>query len=149
MKDFFKIIITIGLCLIFVFILLNFSPRPQLTITKQTLEFQTLEVVKTKEDQEKGLMGREELCYKCGMVFDFKDGKYPSFWMKDTYINLAIIFLDKDNIVDAVYTDTKVNSSTMYNPSGERLIFRVLEIPSQRARDLNITKGQKLELKLE
>ncbi|HXG31319.1 MAG TPA: DUF192 domain-containing protein [Thermodesulfobacteriota bacterium] len=48
------------------------------------------------KDKEKGLQGRKSLCYNCGMVFVFEDEWYHGFWMKDTLINLAIIWINGD-----------------------------------------------------
>lgn len=54
-------------------------------------------------DKAKGLQNREYLCPNCGMIFIFdKDGIY-SFWMKDTLINLTLIWIDnKGNVVHIV-----------------------------------------------
>ena len=51
------------------------------------------EVAKNKE---RGLQGRESLCRTCGMIFIYDKDGYHRFWMKDTLINLAMLWIDKD-----------------------------------------------------
>ena len=51
------------------------------------------EIAKNKE---RGLQGRESLCRTCGMIFIYDKDGYHRFWMKDTLINLAMLWIDKD-----------------------------------------------------
>ncbi len=48
-------------------------------------------------DKQKGLQGRKVLCSNCGMIFIFEREGLPSFWMKDTLINLTILWIDSEN----------------------------------------------------
>jgi uncharacterized membrane protein (UPF0127 family) len=48
------------------------------------------------KDKEKGLQGSKNLCATCGMVFVFEKEGYYKFWMKDTLINLAILWINSD-----------------------------------------------------
>ena len=59
-----------------------------------------LEVAKNQEQREKGLMDRRELAENRGMIFYFDNPDYLSFWMKNTYIPLQIIFINGCEIVD-------------------------------------------------
>lgn len=63
-----------------------------------------VEVVKEKEEKQKGLQGRDFLPQNEGMLFYFeKEGHYP-FWMKNTSIPLGLIFINKKaKIVDIQY----------------------------------------------
>ncbi|MCI0453517.1 MAG: DUF192 domain-containing protein [Candidatus Dadabacteria bacterium] len=74
-------------------------------------------------DKEKGLQGRKSLCPDCGMVFVYKREGFPSFWMKDTLIDLAMIWIDEDgkivHIVNAKPCVVKQNpytGCTVYTP---------------------------------
>lgn len=53
-----------------------------------------LEVSKTTEARTKGLMFREKLDAKGGMIFVFRDSSPRSFWMKNVPITLDILFFD-------------------------------------------------------
>jgi uncharacterized membrane protein (UPF0127 family) len=55
-----------------------------------------VEVAKTPEETNRGLMGRKRLGKEEGMLFIFEKEDYHSFWMKDTLIPLSIAFIDKD-----------------------------------------------------
>ena len=46
------------------------------------------------DDQTKGLMNRKSLDGIDGMLFIFSDEQYQSFWMKNTYIPLDIIYFN-------------------------------------------------------
>lgn len=45
-------------------------------------------------DKVKGLQGRKSLCSKCGMIFIFDKQGFHSFWMKDTLIDLSVIWIE-------------------------------------------------------
>ena len=61
-------------------------------------------VAESEEEKEQGLMEVEELGSDEGMLFDYRDDiqEEISFWMKDTYIPLDIIFVDESNTVISV-----------------------------------------------
>ena len=54
------------------------------------------ELALTPEEWERGLMFRKKLPDNYGMLFVFDNENYQWFWMKNTYIPLDIIWLDKD-----------------------------------------------------
>jgi uncharacterized protein len=54
-----------------------------------------LELASSEEERMLGLMFRDQLAADGGMLFIFDhDDRYP-FWMKDTYIALDLVWLDK------------------------------------------------------
>lgn len=63
-----------------------------------------LVVAESEEEKEEGLMGVEELESDEGMLFDYRDEPQEeiSFWMKDTYTPLDIIFVDENDSVISV-----------------------------------------------
>ena len=87
-----------------------------------------VEVVKTYEDQKTGLMHRKNLEENKGMLFLFDSEKKASFWMKNTFISLDIIFINKDGSINTIYKNTKPLSLKTLNSKGN--VLAVLEINS-------------------
>ncbi len=61
------------------------------------------ELALTPDQQAKGLMFRPFLAPEAGMLFIFKDSGIKSFWMKNTIIDLDIVFLDANFKVVKVF----------------------------------------------
>ena len=57
---------------------------------------------KDDESKKRGLMGVDSMPDNEGMLFFFDKEKTVSFWMKDTKIDLDVIFIDGDNEVISV-----------------------------------------------
>ena len=55
-----------------------------------------VEVAKTPEERNQGLMGRKYLGKDEGMLFIFETEDRHGFWMKNTFIPLSIAFIDKN-----------------------------------------------------
>ena len=87
-----------------------------------------VEVAKTYEEQKTGLMHRKKLEENTGMFFLFDSEKKASFWMKNTFISLDIIFINKDGSINTIYKNTKPLSLKTLNSKGN--VLAVLEINS-------------------
>jgi uncharacterized membrane protein (UPF0127 family) len=61
-----------------------------------------VEVAKTPEELNHGLMGRNHLEKDEGMLFVFEKEDYHSFWMKDTKIPLSIAFIDQEGRIVSI-----------------------------------------------
>lgn len=108
-----------------------------------------VELALTPEAQARGLMFRTELRSGQGMLFVFGDGGVKSFWMKNTLIDLDMIFLDADLKVLRVFH--RVPRSTADQPESE--VARaaapaslVLELPAGSARAHRIRPGSALRI---
>jgi uncharacterized membrane protein (UPF0127 family) len=62
----------------------------------------TVELARTPEDRERGLMYRERLAADAGMLFLFDESSDHEFWMKNTQVPLDMIFVGEDGRVVGV-----------------------------------------------
>ena len=106
-----------------------------------------VELAVTPEQIARGLMGRQHLDDREGMLFIFKAEGLHSFWMKGMVISLDIVWIDADSTVTGVTanvppaTESTVPSS--YSPP--QPILYVLEINGGRAEEAGIRAGSVVE----
>jgi uncharacterized protein len=89
----------------------------------------------------KGLMYKKNLKMTEGMLFFFNTFEYRSFWMKNTYIPLDIIFLRNDIIVDIKPNNRPL--SLKHIESSQKCNI-VLEVNSNFSKYYNIKIGDKV-----
>ena len=113
------------------------------TIGQEVIE---LEVAKTPEQQEIGLMFRTDLAKNRGMIFLFSPPRVTRFWMKNTLIPLDMIFLREGMIqsISASVPPCKRDPCPSYGPFVE--IDQVVELASGRAKELGLKKGDHLKV---
>ena len=63
----------------------------------------SVQIAKTESEKEKGLQEIKDLPENEGMLFIYDKPQTVSFWMKDTFIPLDIIFIDEDQEVISIY----------------------------------------------
>jgi uncharacterized membrane protein (UPF0127 family) len=101
-----------------------------------------LELARTPEEQQQGLMFRESLPDRTGMLFLFSEGGAHQFWMKNTMIPLDMIWLDKDGKVLFISADTppcKADPCPSFGPTTPAT--NVLEIAGGMAKKEKIERG--------
>jgi hypothetical protein len=103
------------------------------------------------EVRKKGLMFRQSLPEGRGMLFVFDKEEEVSFWMKDVYIDLDIIFLGSDKKVRNIFEGVPAAADIKENeriPAVRGIARYVLELPSGSSRRHNISGGSKLYFEL-
>ncbi|MEI6887140.1 MAG: DUF192 domain-containing protein [bacterium] len=97
-----------------------------------------IELADTSAKKEVGLMNRDSLDSKSGMLFVFNFEQPLSFWMKNTLIPLDIIFMDKNKKVVKIYKNaTPIREDLTYVSTG----MYVLEINGGLSDKLDIKEG--------
>jgi uncharacterized membrane protein (UPF0127 family) len=103
----------------------------------------TVEVVDTPESRAEGLMFRQSLADDAGMLFDFKEERPVSFWMRNTFIPLDMVFIRADGSVANVHVNARPHDPTGI-PSDGPVTF-VLEIAGGRSVEIGLKAGDRVE----
>ncbi len=102
-----------------------------------------VEVMRTEDQRERGLMFRRSLAADRGMLFDFKSERRVDMWMKNTFLPLDMIFIAKNGRVAAIAENAE--------PLSERIIssgapaYGVLELNAGAAARIGVAIGDKVE----
>ena len=105
----------------------------------------------TPEEHTQGLMFVKHLPEDKGMLFVFDHEQPQAFWMKNTFIDLDIVFIDARHQVTSV--EANVPRSFTYTPDREVAIVQgegmyVLELPAKTAAKHGIRAGSELSFSL-
>jgi uncharacterized membrane protein (UPF0127 family) len=101
-----------------------------------------VEIADNEVKRENGLMYRRFLPENRGMLFDFKEEASVSFWMKNTYIPLDMVFISRRGVVTKIVANAEPLSETPI-PSGGP-VLGVLEINGGLAARLGIKPGDRV-----
>lgn len=75
-------------------------PKGTLTISQEgSVETIPIEIANTNELREFGLMYREDIPEEYGMLFVFPNPGIRGFWMKNTFVELDIAFIDSNGTI--------------------------------------------------
>lgn len=112
------------LVLLFIFFLncsgsssLTFQTTDVTLVTTQGNIVVTAEIADTAAKRTQGLMNRHELAENSGMLFVFDSEDVQSFWMKDTYISLDMIFISANQQIVFIERNTTPLSETTISPT--------------------------------
>jgi hypothetical protein len=101
-----------------------------------------VEIAADRPSQERGLMYRREMAPDAGMLFDLHQSEQISFWMKNTYLPLDMVFIRADGTVSSVEPNA-IPFSTASIPSQEP-VRAVLELNGGRASEVGIRPGARV-----
>ena len=102
----------------------------------------TVEIVDTPEARAQGLMFRQSLAEDAGMLFDFHEERPVSFWMRNTFIPLDMIFISAAGRVENIHVNARPQDPTSI-PSGVPVRF-VLEIAGGRSAAIDLEIGDRV-----
>ena len=92
--------------------------------------YYSVEVAKTRQEQERGLGDRDELCEHCALLFLFPEKSIRGFWMKNMRFPIDIIWLVDQTVVH-IEREVAYDSPLVYFPPVQA--NRVIEVNAGEA----------------
>ena len=106
---------------------------------KKTIHINIIKTAKTPKQHARGLMYvKEKLPENSGMLFIYPRKTNSSFWMKNTFIDLDIVFMD----------DNKKVVGTIENMKAHDLTSRSIDKPYNYAIEMNAGSIKNLNIKV-
>ena len=102
-----------------------------------------VEIAANEASRETGLMNRRFMPADRGMLFEFPTEAPVTFWMKNTYIPLDMIFIGRDGTIVGIAANAEPLSETTI-PSGAPC-NAVLEVNGGVAASLGLKPGDKVK----
>ena len=118
----------------------GFEPLQIITATG-THDFE-VEIANDERSREVGLMNRRYMAPNHGMLFEFDDSSPQTFWMKNTYIPLDMIFISRAGVVTHIAAKAEPLSERLI-PSGGPCAA-VLELNGGVAAAIGLKVGDKI-----
>jgi uncharacterized membrane protein (UPF0127 family) len=116
--------------------------QPLDIITSTGAHHYQVEVADNDASRERGLMYRRQMAANHGMLFEFPTRAPVTFWMKNTYLPLDMVFIGADGTVRGVYEHAKPQSEKLIS-SGVAVVA-VLELNADQAFDIHLKPGDKV-----
>jgi len=124
---------------------LKFTKHGELTFISAKNTFLAtvdIEIADTPEKRSQGMMYRNALGERQGMLFVFQKEEYQSFWMKNTPVSLDMIFVSARNEIVTIHEKTTPYSPQSY--SSTKPAQFVIEVNAGFARSQGISVGDKV-----
>jgi uncharacterized protein len=112
--------------------------RLEIVTASGTHEF-SVEVMRTEQQRERGLMFRRFLPQQRGMLFDFATERRVMMWMKNTYLPLDMIFISRAGKVVGLAENTEPLSEKII--SSRAPTYGVLEVNAGTAARIGLRIG--------
>ena len=104
-----------------------------------------VELAISTEERARGLMFRQELARDAGMLFLYNQDQAVTFWMKDTYLPLDMIFIAADGKITQIVRGAQPLSENLI-PSGG-YVRGVLEVNAGVADQYGIQPGDHVDFR--
>jgi uncharacterized membrane protein (UPF0127 family) len=101
-----------------------------------------VELASSEREQEIGLMHRNTMAPEHGMLFDFHMERRASFWMRNTFIPLDMVFIRANGEIAAIKDNAVPHSETPIGP--QQPVQAVLELVGGTAVKLGIKPGDRV-----
>lgn len=104
----------------------------------------TVEIARSADERQRGLMGRRTLEPGAGMLFDFGAEQSLAMWMRNTYVPLDMLFADAAGTIVDVIERTEPLSDKLLVPRAPTRY--VLELLAGQVAQHGLARGQRLRL---
>jgi uncharacterized membrane protein (UPF0127 family) len=106
----------------------------------------SVEIADTEESRSRGLMFRDSMARRSGMLFVYDAPQPANFWMKNTLIPLDIIFVDDTGVVTFIHHNAIPGDLTTIH--GGLNVAAVLEINGGLADHFGVRVGDQMRHQL-
>ena len=139
-----------ALLFVLIFLLVFVGKKSKESISRVCFEDECffVEIARTQEERTRGLMFRSELPEDRGMLFIFKGEGIHSFWMKNTYIPLDIIWISAEKEVVFINKNTPPCGEECPSIIPDKSALYVLEINAGMADKIGLKTGSILDFTL-
>ena len=110
-----------------------------------TLAVFDIEIAEQPTERNYGMMYRKSMDPNMAMLFIMDREEPQSFWMKNTYVSLDIIYINENMEVVSIQKNARPLDETSL-PSGEPAKY-VLEVKGGLSDKLNLKKGDKISVR--
>jgi uncharacterized membrane protein (UPF0127 family) len=100
-----------------------------------------LKLATSQREKERGLMFTTKLDKSHGMAFTYNQPKKLTFWMKNTFIPLYIIFIDQNSLITNIYQAPQLNSELLYSSNSQSSL--VVEVSTENTQMQSLKIGDK------
>lgn len=100
-----------------------------------------VKLAETEQEKNDGLMFKRKFKDSNGMLFIYKNPRQVNFWMKNTFIPLAIIFIDENKRIKKIGIGNILSEEVV---SSQEPVIAVLEIPITCVNILGLELGDKV-----
>jgi uncharacterized membrane protein (UPF0127 family) len=123
------------------------GPNPKLETAVMRVGPASLEVeiARSPEEREKGLMFRKSLDEGKGMLFVFEADQRLAFWMKNTTIPLSLAYIASDGTIRQIL---ELEPGSLDPMASERSVRYALEVPRGWFERAGVTLGDRVEIPL-
>lgn len=121
------------------------STRPEVTLhTADVAVAIQVDIAASQYERRRGLMGREHLGSREGMLFIFPALSMSPFWMENTPLSLDMVFIGDDLKVAEIAADATPFSRELIRPAHP---YRyVLEIRGGTAKEIGLQPGDRVTI---
>jgi uncharacterized membrane protein (UPF0127 family) len=120
----------------------HLKPVPLTITTPHGAVRYSIEVARSPEEQEIGLMFRTTMPPKHGMIFPMVPPRMATFWMRNTLISLDLLFLRADGTISSIAANAPTRSDGII--ASIEPVAAVLELNAGAAKRDGLKPGDKV-----